>query len=33
VFTHLSNALDVEDLAARLPAHVSPAWDGRVIEV
>ena len=33
VFTHMSNALDFDDLSAHLPAHVSPAWDGRVLEV
>ncbi len=33
VFTHMSNALDFASLSARLPANVSPAWDGRVLEI
>ena len=33
VFTHMSNALDFDELAKHLPANVTLAWDGRVIEV
>ena len=33
IFTHMSNALDFNELAKHLPANVTPAWDGRVIDV
>jgi len=33
LLTHLDHDLDFEDLAARLPAGVAPAFDGLVVEV
>lgn len=33
VLTHMSNSMDYDTLIAQLPAGVTPAFDGRVIEV
>lgn len=33
VLTHLSHRVDYADLAARLPAHVEPAYDGMRFEI
>lgn len=33
VLTHMSAALDYDDLRRRLPAHVEPGYDGMVIEL
>ena len=33
LLTHLDHDLDFEELAARLPAGVAPAFDGLVVEV
>jgi phosphoribosyl 1,2-cyclic phosphate phosphodiesterase len=31
--THLTHRLEYDDLAARLPAGVSPAFDGLILEL